>query len=123
VVPIAASASQRSCRGSLRSIELSRADVEVALSEHPDGVTVALRIVPRAPRTELVGRHGRALKLKVHAPPVDGAANEAVRRELADRLGLRPAEVELLQGERSRDKVVLLRGLTRDRVVAALTLT
>jgi uncharacterized protein len=103
--------------------ELSRADVEVALGEHPDGVTVALRIVPRAPRTALVGRHGRALKLKVHAPPVDGAANDAVRRELADRLGIRSSEVELLQGERSRDKVVLLRGVTRERVLEALATT
>jgi uncharacterized protein len=103
--------------------ELSRADVEVAVSEHPDGVTVALRIVPRAPRTALVGRHGRALKLKVHAPPVDGAANDAVRRELADRLGLRSGDIELLQGERSRDKVVLLRGVTRERVFEALATT
>jgi uncharacterized protein len=99
---------------------LRRADVEVAVREHPDGATVALRIVPRAPRTALVGRHGRALKLKVHAPPVEGAANEAVRRELAARLGVLPTAIELLQGERSRDKVVLVHGASVAEVVDAL---
>jgi uncharacterized protein len=100
--------------------ELPRTDVEVAVSDHPRGASVALRVVPRAPRTELVGRHGRALKLKVHAPPVEGAANEAVRHELADRVGIRASDVEVLQGERSRDKVVLLRGVTAAVVIDAL---
>jgi uncharacterized protein len=100
---------------------LSRADVEVAVRDHADGASVALRVVPRAPRTELAGRHGRTLKLKVHAPPVEGAANDAVRRFLADRLGVRASEVELLQGERSRDKVVLVRGITGGALTSALT--
>lgn len=86
------------------------AALEVAVREHPDGATVTLRVVPRAPRTILAGRHGDALKLKVHAPPVDGAANDAVRRYLAERCDVRPSAVELLQGDRSRDKVVLIRG-------------
>jgi uncharacterized protein len=99
---------------------LTRADVEVAVRAHADGATVALRVVPRAPRTELAGRHGRSLKLRVHAPPVDGAANEAVRHHLADLLGVRAGEVELLQGERSRDKVVLIHGVTAPALAAAL---
>jgi uncharacterized protein len=90
---------------------LTPADVEAAVRDHPDGATVVLRVVPRAPRTELAGRYGRSLKLKVHAPPVEGAANETVRRFVADLAGVRPADVELLQGERSRDKVVLVRGV------------
>jgi uncharacterized protein len=91
---------------------LTPADVEAAVRDHPEGATVALRVVPRAPRTELAGRHGRSLKLKVHAPPVEGAANEVVRRFVADLADVRPADVELLQGERSRDKIVLVRGVT-----------
>jgi uncharacterized protein len=99
---------------------LSRDDVALAVAEREAGATVALRVVPRAPRTEIAGRHGRALKLKVHAPPVDGAANEVIRRYLADRAGVRPSDVELLQGERSRDKVVLVRGVRADELVASL---
>jgi uncharacterized protein len=133
VIPIAASASQRSNPASLRSpVEVahrserhvptapSRADVELAVRAHERGASVTLRVVPRAPRTELAGRYGRALKLKVHAPPVEGAANEAVRRYVAERVGVRIGEVELLQGERSRDKVVLVHGVSTDSLAAAL---
>jgi uncharacterized protein len=99
---------------------LSRTDVEVAVRDHPEGASLTIRVVPRAPRTSLAGRHGRALKLKVHAPPVEGAANEEVRRYLADLLDVRASEVELLQGERSRDKVVLVRGVTVPHLMACL---
>jgi uncharacterized protein len=99
---------------------LSHADVEVAVRDHPEGASLAIRVVPRAPRTGLAGRHGRALKLRVHAPPVEGAANEEVRRYLADLLDVRASEVELLQGERSRDKVVLVRGVTVPHLTASL---
>jgi uncharacterized protein (TIGR00251 family) len=91
-------------------VPLDPATLAIAVRDHADGATVALRVVPRAPRTVFAGRHGDAVKLKVHAPPVEGAANDAVRRHLADRCGVRFAEVVLLQGERSRDKVVLVRG-------------
>jgi uncharacterized protein len=101
-------------------VALSRADVALAVRDHEQGASVALRVVPRAPRTGLAGRYGRALKLKVHAPPVEGAANEAVRRFVADRVGARLADVELLQGERSRDKVVLVHGVGIDSLIAAL---
>ena len=49
-----------------------------------------MRVQPRASRTELVGRHGDALKIRVAAPPVAGAANEALVRFLAERLGVPP---------------------------------
>jgi uncharacterized protein len=100
---------------------LSAEDVALAVADRDDGATIALRVVPRAPRTELAGRHGRALKLKVHAPPVEGAANDAIRRFLADLAGVRPGDVELLQGERSRDKVVLVRGVQAHDLIADLT--
>lgn len=93
---------------------------EPAVRAHEDGATVALRVVPRAPRTEVVGRHGDRIKLKVAAPPVDGAANEAVAAFLADRCGVRPGDVEVLTGERSRDKVVLVRGVPTRLLIAAL---
>lgn len=93
---------------------------EPAVRAHEGGATVALRVVPRAPRTEVVGRYGDRIKLKVAAPPVEGAANEAVAAFLADRCGVRPADVEVLSGERSRDKVVLVRGVPARVLIAAL---
>lgn len=94
--------------------------LSLAVREHPDGTTIALRVIPRAPRTALVGRHAEALKLKVHAPPVAGAANAEARRYLARRCGVRAADVEVVAGERSRDKVVLVRGLDASAVRDAL---
>lgn len=86
--------------------------LDVAVRSHPEGATIALRVVPRAPRTMIAGRHGDAVKLKVKAPPVEGAANAAVAAFLAARVGVRPGDVEVIAGERGRDKVVLIRGVT-----------
>ncbi|MFG1608156.1 DUF167 domain-containing protein [Actinoplanes sp. NPDC049265] len=79
----------------------------------PDaGLTVAVRVRPGAGRTAVGGRydgpHGAALIVAVGAPAVDGKATEAVRKALAEALGLRPAAVELKVGATSRDKVFAL---------------
>lgn len=100
--------------------DVTAADVSAAVADHPEGATVRLRVVPRAPQTALVGRYGNALKLKVHAAPVGGAANAEVRRYLAERCRVRTAEVTLLRGERSRDKVALVRGRSAGEVGGAL---
>jgi uncharacterized protein len=92
-----------------------------AVRRHDEGTTVAIRVVPRAPRTEVAGPYGEAVRLKVAAPPVEGAANEEVCAFLARLVGVRAADVELLTGERGRDKVVLLRACDPDTVLAALS--
>jgi uncharacterized protein (TIGR00251 family) len=99
---------------------LDAAALEAAVAAHPEGATIALRVVPRAPRTVFVGRYGDRLKLKVAAPPVDGAANAAVLAHVAGLLGVRTSAVTILSGERGRDKVVLARGVGADDVRAAL---
>jgi uncharacterized protein YggU (UPF0235/DUF167 family) len=76
----------------------------------PDaGLTVAVRVRPGAGRTAVGGRydgpHGAALIVAVGAPAVDGKATEAVRRALADALGVRAGAVALKIGATSRDKV------------------
>jgi uncharacterized protein (TIGR00251 family) len=68
-------------------------------------------VQPRASRTELAGRHGDVLKVRVAAPPVDGAANEALLRFLAETLGVSRGAVELVAGSGSRSKIVAVRGL------------
>ncbi|MFC3740263.1 DUF167 domain-containing protein [Paractinoplanes deccanensis] len=76
--------------------------------------SVAVRVTPGAGRTRVGGRyegpHGPALIVAVGAPAVDGKATEAVRRALADALGVRAAAVELKVGATSRDKVFTVRG-------------
>ena len=71
-------------------------------------MNIDVRLVPRASRERIEGwRHGR-LVVRVTAPPVEGKANRALRRLLAKRVGIAPGRVEVVRGERSRDKVVRL---------------
>jgi uncharacterized protein YggU (UPF0235/DUF167 family) len=89
------------------------ANRRVSRSE-PPGVSVAVRVRPGAGRTRVGGRydgpHGAALIIAVGAPAVDGKATEAVRRALADALGLRLGDVALRLGTTSRDKVFTITG-------------
>lgn len=73
--------------------------------------TLALKAIPNAPRTEVVGWLGDALKVKVHAPPVEGRANAALCAFLADTLGLPRRAVTVLRGDTSRLKTVRIDGL------------
>jgi uncharacterized protein (TIGR00251 family) len=68
------------------------------------GVLVDVAVVPNAKRTEAVGLHDGALRVRLAAPPVDGAANEAMVQWLARSLGLPQRAVELVQGQTSRRK-------------------
>lgn len=69
-----------------------------------------VHVQPRAPRTEVVGRHGDAIKIRLRAPPVDGAANEELLRFLAERLGVARAALRLVAGESGRRKRVAVVG-------------
>lgn len=72
-------------------------------------VRITVRVRPGASRTRVGGRYGEegeVLVIAVHAPPVDGAANDAVVRAVADSFGLRPRQVELVSGHQARTKVL-----------------
>ncbi len=77
-----------------------------------DGVTLRLHIQPGAKKTEVVGLHGEALKIRLAAPPVDGKANACLLAFLADRLGVAKSAVKLLSGDSSRAKRVHVSGVT-----------
>jgi uncharacterized protein (TIGR00251 family) len=83
-------------------------------------VVVSLHVQPGAARSGVAGRHGDALKVKVAEAPEGGRANVAVRRVLADALGVRPGDVEVVSGSASRRKRVRIRGLAPDRIAAWL---
>lgn len=76
------------------------------------GCTLAIKAIPNAPRSEIVGWLGEALKVKVHAPPVEGRANDALCALLAGTLGLPRRAVTVLRGDTSRQKLVRIEGLT-----------
>jgi len=82
------------------------------LTDTPPGAVLTLRIVPRAAKNAIVGAHGDALKIRLCAPPVDGAANAALIEFLSDTLSLPRARIRLLSGQTSRSKRVRLEGIT-----------
>ena len=86
----------------------------------PASCTIAVKAIPNAPRHEIVGWLGDALKVKVHAPPVDGRANEALCEFLADTLDLPRRAVSIVRGDTSRQKVVRIEGLSLESVKARL---
>lgn len=86
------------------------------LTDTPEGAVLNLRIVPRASKNAIQGEHGVALKVRLCAPPVDGAANAALVEFLAASFALPRARVQLLSGQTSRNKRVLLAGFPASRV-------
>ena len=76
-----------------------------------DGVVVHIHVLPRSGRTEIVGRHGDALKVRVSAPPVDGRATDAARVAVAEALGVPANRVVVVSGEHSRLKRLRVTGL------------
>jgi uncharacterized protein (TIGR00251 family) len=78
----------------------------------PDSCTLAIKAIPNAPRSEIVGWLGDTLKVKLHAPPVEGRANDALCEFLAQTLGLPRRAVTLLRGDTSRQKLVRIDGVT-----------
>ena len=89
---------------------MERSDGEGScLAETPEGVKLRLRVTPNASKTEVKGLMQGNLRLKIQAPPVEGKANAAVKKWAAGAFGLRPAQVEIMSGDRGRDKILLLR--------------
>ena len=83
-------------------------------------ITLTLHIQPGAKNTEFAGLHGDALKIRLAAPPVDGKANEALVKFVAETLGLPKSAVTLKSGQTSRRKVVEIGGSDTGRVEALL---
>ncbi len=78
--------------------------------EEQGALVFAVRVVPRASRSAVEGEHGGALKVRVAAPPVEGAANGELARVLAKAFGVAARDVEVLSGHASRTKRVRVRG-------------
>lgn len=84
------------------------------------GCELAVLVQPRASRTKVVGEHDGRLKIALAAPPVDGEANAALIEFLSDELGVRKAEIELLDGQTSRRKRLAVRGVAPAEVMVKM---
>jgi len=84
----------------------------LSVSATENGVRFSVRVQPRASKTEVVGSYGTALKIRLQAPSVDGAANAALVSFLADLLGVSRRSVRIISGESTRDKIVEIAGVS-----------
>ena len=82
--------------------------------------TIVVHVVPRAKVSEIAGRHGDALRVRLAAPPVDGAANAELVRFLAERLDVPRSAVAIVRGASARRKTVAVDGVTAEAAVRVL---
>ena len=85
--------------------------------------TIRVHLIPNAKIDKVVGEHGEAIKIKLRAPAVEGKANAALRRFLAEKLSIPQRAIALERGERSRDKVIRIDGLSEKEVRRQLLAT
>ena len=90
------------------------------LSVQADGVTLAIRLQPRASANELGEPLGNELRVRVTAPPVDSAANEALLKLLVEKLDCSKSQVQLVRGQTSRHKTVRIHGISAQDALAKL---
>jgi uncharacterized protein (TIGR00251 family) len=90
------------------------------ITAHPDGVTLAIKLQPRASKNEIGEPQGSELRIRVTAPPVDAAANEALLRLLVDALDCPRGQVVLIRGHTARRKIVRIHGATPVAIMAKL---
>ena len=91
------------------------------LRETAGGTLLSVKLQPRAAKNEIGEPLGNELKIKVTAPPVDAAANQALVEFLADKLDCSRGKVELIRGQTSRHKTILIHGFTPEEVLAKLS--
>jgi uncharacterized protein (TIGR00251 family) len=92
----------------------------VRIEARGGGVLFEVWVQPRASRTEVAGTHGEAVKIRLAAPPVEGAANAELVAFLAKQLGVSRSAVRIIKGERGRNKVVEVEGISQADVQALL---
>ena len=82
---------------------------------------VTIHVVPRARKTELAGTYGDAIRIRIAAPPADGAANAALTRYLAQLLRVPVSKVQIVAGALGRRKVVEIEGLSSEAIKQTLS--
>lgn len=88
----------------------------VDFTQNAGSITFTIRVVPRASKSEIVGDVDGSLKVRISAPPVDGAANEEVVRVLAKAFGVAKSNVSIVSGETSKTKRIHVIGATPEQL-------
>ena len=91
------------------------------IRETPQGVTLAIRVQPLSSRDEIItDPNANQLKVRITAPPVDSAANNALPKFIAKSLGVPPNGASLIRGQKSRNKTLLITGTDAHTVAEKL---
>lgn len=90
----------------------------LSYTESEGALTFSVRVVPRASRSEVAGEHDGALRVRIAAPPVEGAANEELMRTLARAFRVPVRAVEIKSGHASKTKLVRIAGAGRERLLS-----
>ncbi|MCD6487391.1 MAG: YggU family protein [Syntrophobacterales bacterium] len=85
----------------------------IPVSETENGIVFNIRVIPRASRCELAGVQGDALKIRITAPPVEGAANKECIKFLSGMLGVKKSQITIIAGHKSKNKRVSISGISR----------
>jgi uncharacterized protein (TIGR00251 family) len=90
----------------------------INVNEKDGALIFAVRAVPRASKSEIVGEHNGALKVRLAAPPVDGEANEELIKLLAKEFGAAKSDVSIQGGHTSKTKQVAVKNVSRERLLS-----
>lgn len=93
-----------------------RDDIGRAISEDSNGVIIKIHVKPSSKKTELAYEYGELI-FYTKEPPIKGRANNSLIKYLAKRLGFSQSSISIVRGAKSRDKVVLIRGASRDDII------
>lgn len=94
--------------------------LKTIVRDREGGAILTVHVQPNSSRTECVGRHGDAIKIRVAARPVDGAANEELIRFIADRCSIPRSHIHIQSGASARQKRLSVQGVTAHALFARL---
>ncbi len=99
---------------------MSPDELSLIISEKPEGCLLKCWIQPRSSRNAVIGIHGDALKIALTAPPVDGKANKELLKFIAKYFKLSKSSVQIVSGDSSRSKMILISGQNKNIIIEKL---
>jgi len=89
--------------------------MSINFHESDNAIIFDIRVIPRSSRSEIVGEHDGALKVKLASPPVDGAANAELIKLFAKKFGVSKSDIEIVSGETSKNKRIKIINLSKSK--------